>query len=114
MTWGQIVFKENADFKADYLVFEVDREYKADLLVYMVDREYKAKGNEGLWFFTNGDSRLIFRCSLWIVTIKQISPYFLWTGITKHGGKTKQKCLNSIFRFWTKPNVVSLQHTTLI
>ena len=60
MAWGQIVFKENADFKADYLVFEVDREYKADLLVYMVDREYKAKGNEGLWFFTNGDFKANF------------------------------------------------------
>lgn len=58
--WSQIVFKENADFKADYLVFEVDREYKADLLVYIVDRDYKAKGDEGLWFFPDGDFKANF------------------------------------------------------
>ena len=62
--WAQRIFEAKAEYNADYNVFVVDRDYKADLLVYKVDRDYKAKGNVGLWYFTdaeyNADVKVFF------------------------------------------------------
>ena len=52
---AQKVYSVNADYKADVKVYVVSADYKADLLVYKVSADYKAKGNEGLWFFTDAD-----------------------------------------------------------
>jgi hypothetical protein len=57
---AQRVFEVDGDFKADFLIFVADRDYKADLLVHKVDRDYKARGDKGLWFFTNGDFKADF------------------------------------------------------
>ncbi len=52
---AQRIFEVTAEYNADFNVFVVDREYKADLLVHKVDRDYKAKGNSGLWYFTDAE-----------------------------------------------------------
>ncbi len=61
---AQRIFETTAEYNADFKVFVVDREYKADLLVYKVDKDYKAKGNAGLWYFTdmayNADIKVFF------------------------------------------------------
>lgn len=54
---AQRIFETTAEYNADFNVFVVDRDYKADLLVHKVDRDYKAKGNRGLWYFTDMEYR---------------------------------------------------------
>ena len=49
---AQKVFSVNYQNQADIKVFVVDYANQADLKVFKVDYSNQAKGNKGLWFFT--------------------------------------------------------------
>ena len=49
---AQKIYSCDSKYDADVKIFEVESKYSADLLVYKSDSRYDAKGNEGLWYFT--------------------------------------------------------------
>ena len=53
----------SVDYKsqADVNIFVVEYKSQADLLVYKVDYKSQAKGNEGLWFFVDYKSHILFQ-----------------------------------------------------
>ena len=51
--FSQTFYSVDYSYQADLKVHVVDHEYQADLLVYKVQNKYQAKGNSGLWYFTD-------------------------------------------------------------
>ena len=50
---SQKIYSSDYKSQSDVNIFVVDYKSQADLLVYKVDYKSQAKGNSGLWFFTN-------------------------------------------------------------
>ena len=54
---AQTVFSVDYASQADFKVYVVDYASQADLLVYKVKYQSQAKGNQGLWFFVDYESK---------------------------------------------------------
>ena len=50
---SQVIYQTNYENQADIIVFITPYESQADLIVYRVNSQTHARGNNGLWFFTN-------------------------------------------------------------
>lgn len=61
---SQQLFVVNYEYRADFKVFKVKYPSQADLLVYVVPYPHRAKGNKGLWYFTDkmytADKKIFF------------------------------------------------------
>ncbi len=50
---AQRIYKTSEGKKAEVKVCPVDKEYRADLIVYVTQYSHRARGNNGIWFFTD-------------------------------------------------------------
>ena len=58
--YSQKIYSVDYKSQSDIKVFVVDYESQADLKVFKVDYKSQAKGNEGLWYFVDYSSCLLY------------------------------------------------------
>ena len=59
--FSQTFYSVDYSYQSDIKVYVVDYEYQADLLVYKLKNKYEAKGNSGLWYFTEQNYQADFK-----------------------------------------------------
>lgn len=53
---AQIMYKVDDEYDADLKVYVTEYKSQADVVVYVTERQEKAKGDRGIWYFTEWKS----------------------------------------------------------